>query len=185
MAWTLAGVLAVHLLIYYSITAWLPTFLVERDGMTPTHAGLIASVFQMMALAGAFGVPLLARRLSLAWILMAMGGLWIITPVWMLLAPMQWPGWSLAGGIAQGGTFVVVFMLIMRSAHDLDENRHLSAFVQGVAYSVAAAGPLVTGWMHQTTGRWTVAFVFLSAMACLIAVAGMGLLRRHAGKVPV
>lgn len=178
LTWWLVLALSVHLFLYYSLTAWLPAYLAEADGMSATRAGLVASAFQILALIGSFGVPWLAGRFSLAAMLVTMGLLWLVTPLWMLLAPSQWPLWSLTGGIAQGGTFVVVFLLIMRNARDLDDNRRISAAVQGLGYSLAAAGPLVTGALHEAAGSWRIAFLVLAGLALAIVLAGAALRRR-------
>lgn len=173
IAWLLGLALALHLFIYYSITAWLPTYLIEIDGMPATRAGLVASAFQILALAGSFGVPFLARRFSLSWLLAWMGGIWLVTILAMWLAPAGWPLWCLSGGIAQGGTFVVVFMLIMRHAVTLDDNRRLSTFVQGIGYCLASAGPVAIGWFHQHFRLWRSSFLLLAALCVGLMLVGV------------
>ena len=37
----------------------------------------------------------------------------------------------------------------------------LSGFVQGLGYGLGALGPLVVGLLHQATGSWTPALLFL------------------------
>lgn len=177
IAWLLGLALALHLFIYYSITAWLPTYLIEVDGMAATRAGLVASAFQILALTGSFGVPFLARRFSLSWQLAWMGGIWLVTVLAMWLAPRGWPLWCLSGGIAQGGTFVVVFMLIMRHAVTLDYNRKLSTFVQGIGYCLAAAGPVAIGWFHEHFRLWRSSFLLLAALCVGLVLVGVAVAR--------
>ena len=47
---------------YYSVTAWLPTLLADTRGLSLAASGAGASLFQVAAIAGALGVPLLAAR---------------------------------------------------------------------------------------------------------------------------
>ncbi|MDR7260064.1 CP family cyanate transporter-like MFS transporter [Sphingomonas sp. BE270] len=180
IVWLLSAAFAAHLFIYYAITAWLPSYLIETEGMSPTQAGLVASAFQILSLIGALGVPLLARRFSFGLLLSAMGLLWLVTPLWMWIFPGQWPVWSLLGGIAQGGTFVVVFMLIMRHAADLDDNRRISTVVQGVGYSLASLGPILIGRLHEVTHGWTSALIVLSILATTLVLAGAAISRSQA-----
>lgn len=177
IVWLLSMAFAVHLFVYYAITAWLPAYLIEVDGMSATRAGLVASAFQILSFIGSFGVPLTAKRFSLGRQLLIMGGLWAVTPLGMLWFPSMWPAWSISGGIAQGGTFVLVFMLIMRHAFDLNDNRRLSTVVQGVGYSLASLGPLVVGSFRELQGHWSGAYYALSALSLVLIAAGIAVER--------
>lgn len=180
IVWLLAAAFLLHVTLYYTITAWLPAYLADAGGMSPTQAGLVSSAFQILALLGSFGVPLMARLLPLNRQLAVMGTLWFITPLWILAEPGHWPFWSLIGGITQGGTFVVIFTLIMRYAGTLDENRRLSSIVQGVGYSVASAGPVAAGFLHDLSGGWNAVFLPLAALA--LGVIAIGLMVAKVGK---
>lgn len=172
IVWALSGALTLHLFIYYGITAWLPSYLIEAAGLDATRAGLAASTFQVLSLVGSFGVPMLAKRAPLGRQMIVMGFLWMSTPLWMLAAPHQWPLWALAGGIAQGGTFVVIFMLIMQHAASLDDNRRLSMVVQGVAYTFSSFGPIVVALAHEASGHWRAPFLLLAGLSLVLAAIG-------------
>lgn len=173
LIWTLSIALVVHLFLYYSLTAWLPTYLMERDGMTPTQAGFAATAFQVCGMAGSFIVPLFVRRWSAGRVLAVMGLLWAITPVWILAAPSQWVAWSILSGIPQSGSFITIFMLIMQNARSMDENRKLSMIVQGVGYAFASLGPIITGFLREHTAHWNASMLLLGLLACLIIGAGL------------
>ncbi len=53
----------------------------------------------------------------------------------------------------------------------------LSGFVQGFAYVIGAAGPLVVGLLRDATGGWTVPIAFLLA-TLVLAVPALVVLRR-------
>ncbi|MFP1887733.1 CynX/NimT family MFS transporter [Lonsdalea quercina] len=186
--WYLVTAFTVHLFIYYGMTAWLPAYLTQEAGMSLAEAGLIASVFQITALIGSFGVPMVASlwRVPRAFLLAIVGVFWMLTPAGMYYWPHQWPLWSLASGIAQGGGFTAIFMLIMDHARDLDENRRFSSAVQGVGYSLASVGPLVTGGLHTLFGNWAVSFLLLSALSILMLAMGgaIALMKRRDGPSP-
>ena len=180
LVWLLVIAFAAHLFIYYDITAWLPAFLMQTDGMAATMAGFVASVFQVLALLGSFGVPMLAGRISGAGLLVGIALAWAVTCVGFLAAPGLWLLWSITGGIASGGGFTTVFMLAMGHAYDLDDNRRVSSVVQGLGYTIASVGPLLIGALHQATGDWSASFSLLAATAALIALAGIGVSRAGA-----
>ena len=177
LVWLLVVAFTAHLFIYYGLTAWLPAFLIQTDGMATTQAGFVASLFQVLALLGSFGVPALAGRVSGAALLVGIALAWLVTCVGFLAMPGQWVLWSITGGIATGGGFTTVFTLAMGYAHDLNDNRRISAVVQGLGYAIASVGPLLIGVLHQATGDWHLSFSLLASGAALIALAGIGVAR--------
>lgn len=177
LVWLLVLAFTAHLFIYYGLTAWLPAFLIQADGMAATKAGFVASVFQLLALLGAFGVPLLASRVSGAALLVGIALAWLVTCVGFLTMPGQWLLWSITGGIATGGGFTTVFTLAMGYAHDLNDNRRISSVVQGLGYGIASVGPLLIGALRQAQGDWRPSFILLASSAALIALAGIGVAR--------
>lgn len=179
LVWLLAAAFAGHLFVYYGLTAWLPMYLMQADGMDATAAGVAASVFQILALLGSFGVPALAatRWLSRATLLIGIALAWFVTPLGFLLMPGQWFLWAIVGGIASGGGFTVIFMLIMEHSATLAENRKISALVQGLGYTLAAAGPFIVGSMRQISEGWAAGFLFLAGIASLMVLIGFGVSR--------
>jgi CP family cyanate transporter-like MFS transporter len=179
IAWLLVVAFGAHVFIYYGLTAWLPTYLMQTEGMAATTAGFAASTFQILSLLGSFGVPLLAatRRISAATLLIGVAVIWFATPIGFLLAPNQWFLWSLLGGIASGGGFTAIFMLVMDHAGTLTDNRRMSSLVQGMGYALASGGPFVVGAMHQASGGWGMGFLLLAGVALLMVTTGIGVSR--------
>jgi len=173
VVWGLTVAFAGQAFSYYGITAWLPLLLHDELGMDATTAGTAASVFQIAALTGAFGVPVLLRVLPdpRAVVLIVAAG-WATVPLGMLLAPQLWLVWSALGGAAQGGGLVVIFALVVRKARDLTENRRMSALVQGGGYIVAATGPSVVGAVHEATAGWTAPLLVVLGSITVLAVFG-------------
>ncbi len=141
---------------YYGITAWLPSFLSDELGMGAAEAGAGSSLFQIFAIVGGLGVPLLARFASTTTVAVTLSALWLTVPVGLLLAPDFWWMWSSMGGIAQGGGITVVFIAIIKFARDQASAGKMSAVVQGVGYLVAALAPTVIGYVHGVSEGWTV-----------------------------
>ena len=140
---------------YYGVTAWLPSFLSDELAMGTADAGAGSSLFQIFAIVGGLGVPLLARFASTTTVAVTLGLMWLTVPLGLLLAPELWWLWSSVGGAAQGGGITVIFIAIIKLARDQVSAGRMSAVVQGVGYSVGAAAPTLLGYVHGLSGSWT------------------------------
>jgi CP family cyanate transporter-like MFS transporter len=173
VAWVLTAAFAGQAFAYYGVTAWLPQLLRDELAMPAATAGAASSIFQIAALGGAFGVPLLLRYCRARTTVLVVCAAWATLPLGLLLAPQLWTVWCVLGGAAQGGGLTVIFSLVVRAARDAAENRRFSALVQGGGYTVAAAGPPVVGAVHAATGGWTAPLLVVLAAIALLAVAGI------------
>ncbi|KKM44281.1 MFS transporter [Rathayibacter toxicus] len=157
---------------YYGVTAWLPSLLVNLNGFTLAQAGASSSVFQLTAVVGALGAPILVKRLGPLGSILVVGVLWCTVPLGLLLSPQVWPIWCGLGGVAQGGGFTTVFVLVVRLARSNKHASRLSATVQGLGYAVAATAPTVIGFMHDISGGWTVPLLTVLLATCSFLLFG-------------
>ncbi|MEV7603902.1 MFS transporter [Paenarthrobacter sp. NPDC089322] len=141
---------------YYGVTAWLPSFLSDELAMGTAEAGAGSSLFQIFAIMGGLGVPLLARFSGTTTVAVTLSALWLTVPVGLLLAPDFWWLWSSLGGIAQGGGITVIFIAVIKFARDQASAGKMSAVVQGVGYCFAALAPTIVGYVHDVSLGWTV-----------------------------
>ncbi len=156
---------------YYAVTAWLPEILHSRLGIDVATAGGMAAPFQLFAVLGSLGAPIaLGRRLPLRAVSLTLVALWVSLPAGMLLAPGAAVLWISLAGVAQGGNFTVIFMLIAQRAPSVAAARRASAIVQTVGYAFAALAPTVLGAAHTATGGWTTPLV---GVLCVLAVMGV------------
>src|SRR5664279_1427093 len=181
--WRVTGLLSIafagHTFAYYAVTAWLPTALVDLRGMTRAEAGVAASLFQAAGLAGPLLVPILAAlRWSSVRTVVVIGAAWVLMPAGMLVAPQWWAVWCVFGGLAQAGFFTSVMSVVIRRSRNVDENRRTTAVMQTVGYSVAAIGPVITGWVHQHTGGWAVPFAIVLGVTVVMVAAASFAVRR-------
>jgi CP family cyanate transporter-like MFS transporter len=173
VAWGLLLAFGGQAFSYYGLTAWLPSLLADEQGLGRAAAGVSSSLFQLLAIVGAFAVPSLVAwwgRPSL--VLLAVTAAWAALPLGLLLAPSLWPLWCCSAGMAQGGGITVIFIAVVRRTRGLTENRRMSAMVQGGGYTVAATGPLVIGALHEASGGWTVPLLVILGAVAVMAVAG-------------
>lgn len=157
---------------YYALTAWIPTLLHDEIGFSKESSGASSSVFQILAVVGALGVPLLAARWRPRAIIALVAFLWLAMPLGLLFAPQLWLLWSVLGGAAQGGGITVIFIVIVRIVSSDADARRMSAFVQGGGYLLGSAGPLVAGSLHGATGDWTAPLLVVLVAVLTLGVAG-------------
>lgn len=184
MMWLFTVTFALHNVGYYAMTLWLPTYLVDTQGMTRSEAGLGASLLQVFAIAGPLLIPALMHLLG--WGPMRLFALvsvcWVVLPSGLLLAPGAWVLWAVLGGIAQGGTFTVVFTVVINRARSLDENRRMTALIQTVGYAIASTGPIVIGGLHEAARNWQAPLAFV--LAALVGMAATGFLAIRSRTTP-
>ena len=173
IGWLLALAFCGQAMAYYSVTAWLPALLADTRGLSLASSGASASLFQVAAVIGAFGVPLLAARAP-AWVPVALiGALWITLPIGLMLAPGWFIAWSLIGGAAQGGGFTAIFSIVARVARSSAEAARMSARVQGIGYLAATIGPPLAGGLNTATGAWTAPLLLVLAATVVFTVGGV------------
>ncbi|RPE77737.1 CynX/NimT family MFS transporter [Frondihabitans sp. PhB161] len=176
--WGLTLAFAGQAFSYYGLTAWIPTLLHDEVGLSRSGAGASSSVFQILAVVGALGVPFLALRVRPVVIVGIVSALWIVMPLGLLLAPQFWLLWSISGGMAQGGGITIIFIIIVRMVTSDREARRLSALVQGGGYAIAALGPIVVGAVHDSSGTWTAPMIVVLFSVLTLGVSGVLSARR-------
>ncbi|QAY71701.1 MFS transporter [Xylanimonas protaetiae] len=156
---------------YYAVTAWLPEILHARLGVDTAAAGGLSAPFQLCAVLGSLGAPLaLARRVPLRVVSLTLVALWVALPAGMLAAPGAALLWVSLAGVAQGGNFTVIFMLIAQRAPSVAAARRASAVVQTVGYAFAALAPTALGALHGASGGWTVPLAGVLGVLALMGV---------------
>jgi CP family cyanate transporter-like MFS transporter len=174
LAWQVTFFMGLQFLVYYVMLGWMPLFLADQ-GVTPARAGWLLTLYQVAAFGSGFIAPPLLQRggdqravavLSCLVTAFATCGL--------LLAPGLAAVWLFILGLSFGISFILAFAFIGMRAQDHRRAASLSTLSQGVAYLVAAAGPLAFGWLRDLTGHWAIPMASLAAIALMQAVAGYG-----------
>jgi MFS transporter, CP family, cyanate transporter len=172
-AWALMLAFAGQGFAYYAVTAWLPTLLMEVEGQSAAGAGAGSSLFQIAAVVGALGVPVLAKRSNLRTVLAVVVLLWLTVPLGLMLQPGAWPVWCSLGGAAQGGGITIIFIAVVRQARNSGHARRLSTMVQGGGYVLASTGPLVMGGIRGLSHDWTAPLLAVLLAVLVLLVLGM------------
>ena len=175
VALLLTGAFACQSFGYYGITAWLPSLLADERGLSRAGAGVSSSLFQILGVVGAVGVPVLIHRgWSRRAVVAAMCGCWSVLPIGLIVAPAGWPLWCAFGGAAQGAGITVILILVLAHVSGVGERQRMSTLVQGLGYGFGATGPTIIGAVHQATGTWTAPLLVM--LGALVGLTACGLL---------
>lgn len=156
LAWALALAFGSQSALFYSMTTWMPSILVDRAGLSAGVAGIALSIYQITGIPTALTVASLCRlRPSQGWIGATLATGWLVFILGLLFLPALWPLWAVVGGLAQGGGFTFILTLLVLRGSDEHAVRALGSMAQLIGYLIAAAGPFVAGWLAQSTGGWT------------------------------
>jgi CP family cyanate transporter-like MFS transporter len=176
-AWLLSAFLAVNSLLFYSILAWLSPSYDER-GWTQAEGGYLLAAATVAQIVAALAIPAVAHRMRDRRPLFA--GAVAVTAAGMLLiafAP-QTATWVVVVVVSAGigGVFTMGLVLLPELGGGPLETARLTAMAFALAYSLAALGPVLMGWLIQATGSWAPMYVVLSGVA-LLQLVGLAPLR--------
>ncbi|MET9351237.1 CynX/NimT family MFS transporter [Streptomyces termitum] len=175
LAWQVTLFMGLQSLWSYVLIAWMPTIFTDH-GMSRSEAGVVFAFNNLIQVAGAFAVPLLAgRRRSQRPLVVLVTSLVAAGYAGLLIAPAEgaWL-WSAVLGVGQGGALGLALTLIVLRTGDAPTAARLSGMAQTVGYLMAAAGPLAAGALHQATGSWTLPISLVLGVCA--AATGVGLL---------
>lgn len=174
LAWAVALFMGLQSLGFYAMISWLPAML-HAVGITPARAGLMLSMFTVIAIPASLVTPGLAARCRDQRALVAATlGFTGIGFAGLAFAPGAAPWlWVVIVGLGQGALFPLALTLIVLRAAGPAEAMALSAFSQTIGYAVSIAGPLGMGMIHAATGTWFAPVLFL--IATLVPALGFGL----------
>ncbi|OZF40980.1 hypothetical protein CH294_02035 [Rhodococcus sp. 14-2483-1-1] len=173
VAWAVTGFMGLQSLLAYSMIAWLPTIYRDR-GLSAENAGLLLTALSVSSIATALTVPVLAARirrqsvLAIAVVALSVVGLIGVLAGSIELAPM----WAILLGLGQGGQLSLALTLINLRAPNTATATSLSTMAQSIGYLVAAAGPVVAGAIHSSTGSWTAPLLALLAVMVPLTLCG-------------
>lgn len=162
--WAVTGFFGCQALIYFSLTAWLPTIALDR-GMAPTQAGLLLAWMSVAGLPASLLAPTLAARPRLRTKLIV--GVAILSAaglVGLAIGPLSLAPLMVAVlGVAQSAAFGLAIGLIVFTAPSAAQTASFSAISQGFGYALAAAGPLLLGILAQADIPWAAILLLLTA----------------------
>jgi CP family cyanate transporter-like MFS transporter len=173
LAWQVTLFMGLQSLIFYSGLAWLPSIL-RDEGFTAGEAGAALSLYALGGIPPSLVVPPLATRLrSQSTLVVATAAFEVAALAGLLAAPGAALLWVVLYAIGQGSAFSLALTLIVLRSPDAYRANELSGMAQSIGYTLAAAGPLALGALHDATGDWTAPLGVLLALTIPLCLTGV------------
>lgn len=166
--WLLAFILLLHNIFFYTWSAWLPTYLLQK-GVSLSLSGLLTSVMLWVGVPTVILVPMLFSRINISkrlliWVpslIFAFLAVWILyaseLAIWLIMA--------IAGiiNILRFNTLLSLPVEIMPKEHA----GVAGGVVVAVGYIGAVIGPSMTGQILDITGSFQIVFVILAVLSLI------------------
>lgn len=166
-AWSIALFMGLQSMAFFSTITWLPELL-EAEGFSEGYAGTLAGITQLVQIAPAFAIPVLAARSATQTHLLAViVGTALAGLLGILLAPGAALLWMVILGVGQGGALGLGLILPVLRGRDPGQVAGMTAMAMGVGYLIAATGPALVGAVHDASGDWIAPVIVLLAMTVL------------------
>jgi CP family cyanate transporter-like MFS transporter len=178
-AWRIAVYFACINFLFYALVAWLSP-LYREAGLSATDAGIVFASFTaaFMLVNPIFGW--LSKSEDRRYWLAACGALTLSGLVSIAISPSFLPLVFVSlCAIGLGGAFPLAMTLPLDSTRSVEEANVWNAFIMMVGYLVAAAGPLLVGYLRDVEGDFHVATWLLVGVAALMVFLAPFLLPDH------
>jgi CP family cyanate transporter-like MFS transporter len=174
LAWQVTAFMGLQSLSFYITIAWFPAIF-QSHGIGAARAGLLITLYQLIALAALPGVPIILRYTKDQKALAVACSLTIVFSLCgFLLFPAAAYLWMVTMGLASGTSLTLALSFLSLRAADHHEAAGLSVMSQTVGYLFAAAGTFGFGLVHDLSGGWQTPLILWTLIALTQAVAGFG-----------
>ena len=170
-AWLIALFFASNNVVFYAYISWVAPMYVEY-GRTPTVAGLILGSFTLAFLISNPVFGMLSRNEDRRLALAVSSLIALIGTSAIAIAPNAVPFIAVPiVAFGAGGAFTLGMTLPLDNTRNADEANAWNAFVLLVSYIVAAAGPLLMGYLRDVTAGFEVSqWLMVGVSALMLAV---------------
>ncbi|TVX98564.1 CynX/NimT family MFS transporter [Paenibacillus cremeus] len=180
LAWQVTFFMGLQSTIFYVLVAWLPEIL-KHQGISSNQSGWYLSIMILALLPFTFIVPVLAGRMSnqrslviLMTILLLIGTLGLLYGSLHVILL-----WIIILGIGAGFAFGLSMMFFGLRTENAHQAAELSGMAQSVGYLLAAIGPALIGYLHDTTNSWTLPLFILVGASVVLFIVGLGAARNQ------
>ncbi len=174
--WYLTCIYGVAAILFFTSLTWIaPRY--EDLGWSVERAGGLVTLLIFAQLVGALATSTIANRSPdrRPWYVVTNSVL-VVGLVGVAHLPLVTPiGWTVGIGYGTGSLFALVLTLPIDYATNPTETDRLSSIVLGGGYLLGTVGPPLAGWVRGTSGTYWWPFILLAGLACLLAVASLGL----------
>ncbi|MGK5628080.1 CynX/NimT family MFS transporter [Streptomyces sp. URMC 123] len=172
-AWALGVFFGLQATGAYITMGWMPQ--IFRDaGVSAETAGVLLAAVMMMGVPLSFVLPRVAARMrhqGLLAVVLGAFGLTGYAGLWLAPAEGAW-AWALILGVSNCAFPLALTMIGMRARSHAGVVR-LSAFAQSIGYLLSIPGPLLVGWLYESSGGWDLPIALMAGLMVPQIVAGV------------
>ena len=169
-AWRLTAVMGLQSTTFYIMVAWLPS-IATSHGASDALGGWYLFAYQAIGILAGLGLPAVLHRAGTPRAGILVSAPLVVACLGIITLPAALPAWVLLAGISSGAALVYALTRISLAARTSAHATRLSGMAQSVGYLLAASGPVVVGWLRDSTDSWTPALVLVAALATVQATA--------------
>jgi CP family cyanate transporter-like MFS transporter len=157
-------------LIYFSLTAWMPSILMSQ-GRSGAESAFMMVLLQIISLPTNFTCGSIMQRSSRKWLMALLASGLFLSGLFLIIFAQEKMALQVMAiillGLGNGIMFAMPFALLGFSGKDREENMNIATFVPLVGYMLAAIGPIALGYLYDLTQGWTAPIIFM--MFCALA----------------
>lgn len=175
LAWQVTLFMGLQSTCFYIAIAWFPAIF-QSKGLNAATAGWMLSLVQFTGVLGAFLAPLIAARMRSQRTLVALVTLLCLGAYLGILGSTNnlLALWCIPLGLAEGAYLSLALLFFILRTSNARAAAELSGMAQSIGYLLAAAGPLLFGWLRDLTNGWTVPLLALCGLLLVLFAVGMG-----------
>lgn len=175
LAWWVTLYMGTQSFLFYTLIAWIPSIIIFK-GLDSHFAGMMALLFQLVALPATLLVPIIANKIkhqkliatiiSLNYLAGMIIFLFATTSLEIIIS-------MVFIGIGMGGAISLAIGFITQRTPHAKKAAELSGMSQSAGYLLAAVGPILLGFMFDITKSWTSSIIVLIVAIVLLILFGL------------
>ncbi|WP_299451658.1 MFS transporter [uncultured Pigmentiphaga sp.] len=174
LAWQVTLFTGIQAFNFYILMAWLPSMLHET-GMSPLLAGWMVTLMQVASLFGNIATSWVTGRVRDQKALgVFISVLCLVGFAGMALFPAWIMAWVCIAGLGLGGSLLLSLAYISLRSATPTQASSLSGMAQSLGYLIAAAGPVICGFLRDWTASWLPVLVLMIVTAAVQAWVAYG-----------
>ncbi|WP_220718057.1 MFS transporter [Agarivorans litoreus] len=170
VAWFVTLALGINSFTFYAFAGWLPKIL-NDVGYSELDAGYIYGFLQFSTMVpGLVLMPILAKLRNHTLLITLCASSVVFSLLGMILAPNLAILWVGLFGLSNCATFIVALSFIGHKTTNTQQAAALSGMSQSFGYALAATGPSLIGFIHTSTGTWSLPLLIIAlfGVACTV-----------------
>ncbi|GAB1620717.1 CynX/NimT family MFS transporter [Agarivorans albus] len=170
VAWFVTLALGINSFTFYAFAGWLPKIL-NDVGYSELDAGYIYGFLQFSTMVpGLVLMPILAKLRNHTLLITLCASSVVLSLLGMILAPGLAILWVGLFGLSNCATFIVALSFIGHKTTNTQQAAVLSGMSQSFGYALAATGPSLIGFIHTSTGTWSLPLLIIAlfGVACTV-----------------